>query len=400
MLLKDHVLVIGAGPAGIASAVALKRAGIPYEVVDRANTVAATWDSLYPSLRLNTTRFFSHQVGARFPLWYGIFPTGKQYHAYLLRYVAKHKLNIRLGVTVYDVAPEGDSWRVHTSEGVFAYPAVISATGIFGSPVMPDIDGMAAFSGRVFHAHDFRHPHQVTGQRVLVVGTGPSGVDIAVASADTAAAVYLGVRSGVSLQRRYPYGLPKHAWLMLFERLPRAWCNRLMRLTTLGYPEAARYGLTPPQGKEALTAYQGRELLDAVKAGRVQPVAAPVRFCERSVLLADGRELAVDTVIMATGYRPVLHDYLKIPMQYSASAWESPAACDWEIGANGQRGFPMLDRSQHPNGREVLGYRGLYLVGVHYKGKGAMYNFNVEARIAAEQIAAQLAARADKSASR
>lgn len=388
---KEDVLVIGAGPAGIASAVALQRAGISYKVVDRAHTIASTWDSLYPSLKLNTTRFYSHQDGMRFPLSFGMFPSAKQYHSYLLRYVDKHALNIHLGITVEDVAPEGTMWRVTTSQGTLRYKAVISATGIYGNPVTPHIDGMEGFRGRILHAHDYQHPHQVTGQRVLVVGTGPSGVDIAVASAKTAQKVYLGVRSGVTMQRRYPYGLPKQAWLMLFAVLPQAWCNRLMKLTNLGYPDAQKYGLTPPEGKQALTAYQGRELLDAVKAGGVHPVPAPVRFCEHSVILADDRELAVDTVVMATGYTPVLHHYLHIPMQYSTQDWESPPACDWQIGANGQRGFPMLDRSTHPNGREVLGYRGLYIVGVHYKGKGAMYNFNIEARIATQQIKAQLA---------
>jgi hypothetical protein len=73
-------------------------------------------------------------------------------------------------------------------------------------------------------------------------------------------------------------------------------------------------------------------------------------------------------------------------MQYSTEEWKPSSACDWMIGSNGQRGWPMRDTSQHPNGRQVLGYAGLYLVGVFYKGKGAMYNFNVEANIAAEQI--------------
>ncbi|MBC8100096.1 MAG: NAD(P)-binding domain-containing protein, partial [Armatimonadetes bacterium] len=88
ILKTAEVLVIGAGPAGIASAYALQQAGIAYRVVDSATVIASTWDSLYPSLRLNTTRFLSHMPGAKFPLSYGIFPTGKQYHAYLADFVA------------------------------------------------------------------------------------------------------------------------------------------------------------------------------------------------------------------------------------------------------------------------------------------------------------------------
>jgi hypothetical protein len=78
-------------------------------------------------------------------------------------------------------------------------------------------------------------------------------------------------------------------------------------------------------------------------------------------------------------------------MQFSQETWQAQSICDWQIGPNGQRGFPMLDTSEHPNGREILGNPGLYLVGTFYKGKGAMYNFNVEAKIAAEQIKQYLA---------
>lgn len=383
------VLVIGAGPAGIASAYALQQAGVPYVVYDRASVIASTWHNLYPSLRLNTSRFFSHMPGMRFPLWWGIFPTGRQYYDYLLRYTRRHRFNIRLGVAVQRVAPEGGLWRVESARGTEYFRAVISATGVYGRPVMPRIEGMDTFSGRLMHAHDFKHPHQVTGEDVLVVGNGPSGIDIAVASSATARSVRIAIRSGVTLKRRYPYGLPHHGWMLIGGLLPKAWCARLLRWAgSADYGDVTRFGL--PQAKGSITPYQGPELLRAVVAGAVKPVPAPVCFAGREVSLADGTRLTPDTVIMATGYEPVLHEYLDIPMQFSDVYFEPSAPCEWQFGPNGQRGFPLLDRSQHPNGRQVLGHPGLYLVGVWYKGKGAMYNMNEEARIAAQQIRAQL----------
>lgn len=387
--ISADILIIGAGPAGIAAAVALQQRGIPYVVYERAAVVGSTWDSLYPSLRLNTTRFFSHLPHKRFPWRYGLFPSGRQYHDYLLAYVAQHQPNVICHVTVHDVRPENGLWRIESSRGVEWFRAVISATGIWGHPVLPIIAGMSDFTGCLMHAHDFRHPRQVAGQRVIVVGNGPSGIDIAIASADTAARVSLAIRTGVTLKRRYPFGLPTHAWMMIGERLPKALCRWLMsRVSRQDYGDVARYGI--PTSKSAITAYQGPELLNAVRAGRVHPVAAPVRFEPDAAILADGSRLVVDTVIMATGYAPVLHEYLKLPMQYSDTFFEAGTACQYDTGPNGQRGFPLLDRTQHPNGRQVVGYGGLYLVGVWYKGKGAMHNFNVEACIAADQIAAYL----------
>lgn len=389
----EDVLVIGAGPAGIASAYALTQAGISYKVIDRADIVASTWASLYPSLNLNTTRWFSHMTDEPFPRHYPIFPSGKQYHQYITDYVAQRNFNIQFGVTVHDVAPEGDLWRVETDHGTWLYKAVISATGIFNNPIMPHIAGMENFTGQLMHAHDFRDPEQVRGKRVLVVGNGPSGTDIAVASGKVADFTAIGIRSGVVLKRRYPLGVPVHGWLMLTERLPKRWCRWLLKkLTDIGYGDTSVYGLNPPPpGQGGLTAYRGPELLDAVKAGQVTPLPAPVGFNGREVTFADGQCQVFDVVIMATGYMPVLHHYLKIPLQYNDDPYESSSPCDWEIGPNGQRGWPLRDTSTHPNGRQVAGYPGLYLVGTFYKGKGAMFNFNIEAQIAAQQIQQYLA---------
>jgi putative flavoprotein involved in K+ transport len=384
----DDVLVIGAGPAGITSACFLQKAGISYKVIDRANEIGSTWNSLYPSLRLNTTRFYSHIEGVRFPWRYGIFPTGRQYHEYLTNFVRQNNFNIELGVEVQRVSPEAGCWRVEMSTGVWLYKAVISATGVFGNPITPYIPGMETFTGTLIHAHDFIDPEQLRGKRVLVIGNGPSGIDISVAAAETAESVSIAIRSGINMFRRYPYGLPSHGWLMLSLFLPKRWCNWfLSRVSKVPYHDQERYGLRrPAPGQGGITAYQGRELLEAVKRGKIKPIVAPICFSGSQVEFADGTHAAFDVVIMATGYEPVLQKYLDIEMQFSEDAWTPPGPCEWEIGPNGQRGFPVLDRTQHPNGRQVVGYPGLYVVGIYYKGKGAMHNFNVEASIAAEQI--------------
>lgn len=387
---KEDVLIIGAGPAGIASAYALEKVGISYKVIDRASIIGSTWKRLYPSLKLNTTRFFSHMPEKRFPLHFGFYPKGRQYHDYLLEYVDEHDFNIHLGIDVHRVTPEGNLWRVETSEGIWFYPTVISATGIWNNPVTPDIAGIHDFKGTLIHSHDFRDANQMLGKRVLVVGNGPTGIDVAVASGETAQSTHIAIRSGVTMVRRYPLGMPKHFWLMLGDMLPRNWCESFMKFVSKfgKYGDTTALGLIPPPpGAGGMTGYQGSELIDAVKAGNVTPInGAPLQFHEQTVDFADGSTHEFDTVIMATGYIPVLHQYLDIDMQYSTEAWQPASACDWMIGPNGQRGWPLRDTSQHPNGRQILGHPGLYLVGVFYKGKGAMYNFNVESAIAAQQI--------------
>lgn len=375
----DDVLVIGAGPAGIASAYYLQQAGIPYRVVDHAHEIATTWNSLYPSLRLNTSRFFSHLPGRRFPLHYGLFPTGKQYHRYLTRYAQDHQLNIHLGVSVRCVEPEGAGWRVETSEGVAWYPAVISATGRFGKPFQPVFLGEETFSGRILHAKDYLGPGPFAGQRVMVVGNGPSGIDIATElSFHAQSPVLLSQRTGVVLRPRYPWGLPKHLWMIIGEKLPDAISGPLLRkIDSLRYENLDRIGIKVPRSEAETSAAggtRGGELIRAVRAGRVRSVDGPERFDGEAVILRDGSRYALDAVILATGYHPVCWDYLKIDAGRDRHGW--PARLD-DLDEGGQR--------------QVAGYPGLYLVGVFYKGKGAMYNFNTEAAQAVREIQARLA---------
>lgn len=372
----EDVLVIGAGPAGLACAYYLQRENISYKVVDKADKIASTWASLYPSLRLNTTRFFSHMPGMKFPLRYGIFPTGKQYHAYLVEFSEKHQFDIHLGVEVYHVQPEGGGWRVESSQGSAWYPVVMMASGRFCNPYIPAIPGLEDFTGIQLHAHDFLDPAQFAGKRVLVVGNGPSGVDISVALSSTASKpVLLSIRTAIDIGPRYPWGLPKHIWMMIAERLPQKWGDWLLdRTEKVRYGRLDRLGLRlPEEGRKSSAAVvRGPELVQALKADRIQVLSAPVRFYGRCAEFEDGSTREIDAVILATGYRPALQ-YLDVPYDTDEKNY-----------------LPLRDLP----GYEAKGYPGLFVMGVFYQGKGALYNFNVEARNAVEQIKERLAARA------
>lgn len=380
-----EVLVIGAGPAGIASAYYLQKAGISYEVVDRAEQIASTWNSLYPSLKLNTSRFFSHMPGKRFPLSYGLFPTGKQYHRYLTEYVKEHNFNIKLGVTIASIMPENNGWRVIGSDRNAWYKAVISATGRFGKPYTPHIAGMETFSGRILHAHQYLNPRDFDNRRVMVVGNGPSGVDIATELGrirrDRNDPILFGQRTGVVLRPRYPYGLPKHVWVMIGEKLPKKWGDKLIhQVNDAQFKNLNRYGIKTPLTEEETSAAggtRGYELIDVVRKGWVKPTHAPIRFDGDEVELQDGTILTLDDVILCTGYHAVMADYFREPVELDNQGWA-------------MRVDGAYDR-QDTGKRQVKGYNGLYLVGVFYTGKGAMYNFNVEAEQAVCEIQEHLA---------
>ena len=249
------------------------------------------------------------------------------------------------------------------------------ASGRFCNPHNPNISGLNEFRGRKLHAHDFHDPQGFAGQRVLVVGNGPSGVDISTALAPVTSPhpVMLAIRTAIDIGPRYPWGLPKHVWMMIAERLPTkiaAWL--LDRTEKVRYRGTEALGLRLPddERKSSAAVVRGPELLREIRAGRVKVVAAPVRFYGRCVELADGSQHEIDAVILATGYRPALR-YLEV-----------------EYETDEKNHLPLRDLP----GYEARGYPGLFVMGVFYQGKGALYNFKVEAQTAVEQIKARLAA--------
>lgn len=380
--LSGDVLVVGAGPAGLASAYYLERAGISYTVVERAPIAGSTWANLYASLRLNTATVVSHLPGKRLPLRFGFYPTGRQFYEYLREYVAEHSFNIVYGVTVNRVSPDGDGWRVETSIGTARFRAVIVASGRFGKPYIPEIPGYDAFEGQILHAHDYCQPEPFTGKRVLVVGNGPSGVDIALELIQTAALpVLLSIRSDIVVARRYPYGLPDTWWQILARTfVPKRWRTRVLnKIVYQSYPDIKDLGLplapnrTDRKGSSAPV--RGRQVIDAIRAGRIVPVAGLSQFDGREVVLLDGSRREVDTVILSTGYRPAL-DYLDIDYEPDADGWPRRTTDDIEGGST-----------------QVLGYPGLYLVGRFYRGLGPLHNIRHEAQTAVAQIREHLTAK-------
>jgi putative flavoprotein involved in K+ transport len=141
----EHVVVIGAGPAGLAAAWAIRRAGVDPLVVDQADSVAASWRQRHDHLRLNTHRMFSHQPGVRIPRRYGPFPARDDYVAYLQDYAAGMRL--RLGTQVRLVDRAGDGWQLRLGEGSMTTAHAVIATGPDAEPVMPAWPGWRVSAG-------------------------------------------------------------------------------------------------------------------------------------------------------------------------------------------------------------------------------------------------------------
>jgi cation diffusion facilitator CzcD-associated flavoprotein CzcO len=309
-----QVAVIGAGPAGIAVALSLRDRGIRPLLIDRADAVASSWRTRYDVLRLNTGRPFSHLPKRRYPSGTPMFPSRDNVVAHLDRHAHEDGVDLRLGteVTHIDRAPGG--WRLRTSTGDIHAPQVVVATGNHCVPVIPSIPGADTFPGEQLHSSAYRNPAPYARKRVLVVGSGSSGMEIVYDLATGGAAeAWLAVRTPPNIMlRSLPNGMPAepiavalyHAPVRLSDAM-----SRRARRASLG--DLSAYGLPVPEEgpfsrmrrMRKVPTIVDMEIVDAVRNGSFEVVPIVVRFDGASAHLADGRVLQPDAVIYATGYR-------------------------------------------------------------------------------------------------
>lgn len=174
-----EVVVVGAGPTGLACAAALARHGVAAVVLERGSDVGSAWRSRYRALRLNSGRPFSALPGLRFPRGTPMFPTRDHVVRYLEDYHDRHGLDVRAGSCVTRVDQDDGRWRVTTSRERLIAAQVVVATGLLSVPFLPEGLTPGRPAVPVVHAADYVDAVPYRGCDVLVVGGGSSGMEIA-----------------------------------------------------------------------------------------------------------------------------------------------------------------------------------------------------------------------------
>ena len=310
------VIVIGAGPAGLAAAAALGREGIPASVLEQADSAAASWLGRYDRLRLNTCRWTSQLPHSRYPARTALFPSRDEVISYLKDYAHRHALEIRVRTRVERIDRRDGGWQLHTPAGPAAARQVIVATGHDHTPHQPPWPGRERYAGRLLHAACYRTPHPFTGARVVVAGAGCSGLEIAHDLAEGGAdRVWVAVRTQPNMMPRQSGGLPGDLPAIASLRLPTRIADyqaRLVSRLTIG--DLSPYGLTPPadgiftrlrrDGKAP--AIVDKQTIHAIRTRKIQITAGIASLGETGPVLTDGTRIDADAIIAATGYTPGL----------------------------------------------------------------------------------------------
>lgn len=310
-----EILVIGAGPAGLATAACLARRGVRPLVLERTGSVAASWQGHYRRLHLHTVSSHSALPFLPFPAGSPRYVPRQQVVHYLESYARHFGIDPEFGEEVREIVRTGEAWETRAAGGRrWRSPHVVVATGANHEPNVPAFPGQGAYRGRLLHSRDYHDATPFGGQRVLVVGMGNTGAEIALDLAEQGAQPTVAVRSPLNIVYRDVLGRPTQLTSLMLARLPRRIGDAVagfLRDATVG--DLGRWGIrTPRISPLAQLRDEGRTpvidvgTLAMIRQGRIAVRPGIDRFTAAGVRFTDGREEAFDAVIMATGYRPAL----------------------------------------------------------------------------------------------
>lgn len=313
--------VIGAGSSGLTAAKNLRQHGFDVIVFEREDEVGGNWNYLKPHSRVYAS---THTISSKPFTQYADFPMPDDWpdyphHSHLLEYFKRYAehfgLNevIAFSTSVDSVTPVdgGAAWDVTTTgpagTSTARYAGVVIANGHNWNPKTPDYEGLSTFTGEVLHSADYKSSEQLRGKKVLVVGAGNTGCDVAVESAQVAAHTWHSTRRGYWYAPKYTFGKPSDQVNDLFAgllRFPLA-VRRMMYKSTLRMTvgDLVRHGLPKPDHEFYEThPVVNSQLVYYVGHGDITPAKDIARIDGPTVTLVDGTMIEPDVVVFCTGY--------------------------------------------------------------------------------------------------
>ncbi|MGY8850048.1 MAG: flavin-containing monooxygenase [Pseudomonadales bacterium] len=310
---KFDAIVVGAGPAGLVVAKRLKEQGLNFVVIERNDSVGGIWNinapntPMYDSAHFISSKTLSAFPGYAMPDHYPDYPNHKQLLEYIKGYAQQFGLieSIRLCTEVEsaDQDKTGD-WSVRLSGGeVLTAKYLVCANGVTWDPNTVSWPG--EFDGEVKHSVNYKSSSEFSGKRVLVVGAGNSGVDIACDASFAADQAFLSVRRGYHFVPKHLFGKPSDVFSEEGPKLPFFLEQKIFSgLLRVINGDLTNYGLPKPDHKIFQThPIMNTQILHYLGHGDCIAKADVERLDGKDVVFKDGSREQIDVIITATGYK-------------------------------------------------------------------------------------------------
>jgi cation diffusion facilitator CzcD-associated flavoprotein CzcO len=339
LLPPTHVdtVIVGSGFSGLAMAVALLRSGREdFLILERGDDVGGTWrDNSYPGCACDVPSHLYSLSFAPNARWTSTFSPQAEIQSYLQRVALDHhvlphvRLNCELDSAHWD--DHEQLWQLQTNQGSLTTRVLITAAGALSEPAIPDLPGLDQFEGSVFHSATWDHDHDLTGERVAVIGTGASAIQFVPQIQPRVSKLHL-------FQRTPPWVMPRpdrpltRFERIVYRRLPAAqramregiyWARELFAIPMLRValspviavaarrhlrhqvpdPEL-RQKVTPSYAPGCKRILVSNDYLPSLGKPNVEVVTDGIgEIRPHSIVAADGTERPVDTIILGTGFR-------------------------------------------------------------------------------------------------
>ena len=340
-----NTIIIGAGPAGLAMAACLAKKGVDYILLEKTNEVAPAWKSHYDRLHLHTAKEYSALPYYPFPKLFARYPARQQVVRYLEDYAQHFNIEPKFNHTVTQITttqtgkqhtwqvtaqinPNHDT-QVFNSAGqkpqvaggetkTYTAKNLVIATGYNRVPQMPTWEGLEDFTGPVIHSHDYKNGQPFKGKKVLVVGFGNSGAEISLDLWEHGARPIQSVRSAVNVLPREILGQPTLAMGIWQQHLPPKMIDAINTTTSkVLMGDLSQYGLKQLDKGPMQTLKEKAQVpmldvgtIDLIKRGEIIVYPGIEKFEGNEVVFSDGRREKIDALVLATGYRPCVDEFL------------------------------------------------------------------------------------------
>ena len=312
---RKKYCLVGAGPAGLVMARALIKEGVPFDWYERNGNVGGIWDMdnpdtpMYDSCHFISSKYTSGFYGYPMPKEYPDYPSWDQIRDYIRSFADKYDLKRRVtfGVGVENAQPlEDGRWNISLSNGEEQiYEGLINATGVTWHSNRPHIQGEESFKGKIIHSVEYRDASEFDGKRVLIVGAGNSGVDIASDAATHADQAFLSVRRGYRFIPKYIFGGPTDALISGKIQPPKgvSISGDVTKMIDTLVGDLTRYGLPKPD-HDLLASHPIMNTQVLHHLGHGDLIAKPDidHITEDGVTFKDGTHEKLDLIVLATGY--------------------------------------------------------------------------------------------------